>query len=238
MNKIRIFDIILFAMLIAANIRTFYTSLDYNNSFWISNTFALIAIFLQIITHYIVYSKKQNVISLLFNISIVHVGFIYLSIQLIASIVVVIFSYFVPMWLISAFGLLLLGLFLIGVTAADNVANIRVYVNENRQKEISPMISMARIIEDIMKDIEQTVIKKKLEQLYQTFKYSDSNEYKETFGIEMDLQNQLQRLLFVVKSDNIGMMLEIIANMNNLLIERNQICSTVRENMQTESIHL
>ena len=93
--------------------------LSKNAAFWLSYLFVVIAIAVQGYAIYLGFSRKEPVSSKLYGFPVARVGFIYLIVQLLASVVFMILAPVMPIWVIVVVSVIALGAACAGLITTD-----------------------------------------------------------------------------------------------------------------------
>lgn len=225
MKKAKMSGIIVLAvLLIVVNVIFFMLPVEHTVTFWLADVFAIIAVVIQLLVHYIAYSKSETLTSKVFGFPVAQVGYIYLLSQLIISIIAVALSQWIPVWLMVLIGVLLLGTALIGLIAAHNARTVIEDMEENHQGQISLMKSLTANIKILYETTDNVSLKPELQKLYENFRYSDPVSSAELADVENDMQSQLKHLSLNIKENNTDGAIETIKILNNKLTERNYLC--------------
>lgn len=192
---------------------------------WITFAFMDIAIILSAGITWIAFSKGEDVKSKFYGFPVFRIGIIYSIVQFILWLVVtcICFAVEVPAWVSVVVSIVILGLALIGVIAADNTRDI---VEEQDRK----IAIQTRAIKTFSLDVVSLIpackdenLRKTVEKLAEKVKYSDPVSSEATADIESQIQREVDLLAGLIRTDYSAAM-EKVREINNLIESRNNIC--------------
>lgn len=194
-----------------------------NATTWIAFSFGLVSIIAGAIVAFIAFDKGENLKSKVYGFPMFRLGYYYTAVQLILSIGLFIAELFIdlPSWISLVFSVLLLGVFIIGAVAVDNVRDIVEHQETKSVVNTQVMESFAREIGSIVRKSTDSDVTRELEKLAEQFKYSDPVSNDNTKDIESEIGEKLGLLKERINSDNCA---EIIKDIGALLDDRNTIC--------------
>ena len=194
-----------------------------NATTWIAFSFGLVSIIAGVIVAFIAFDKGENLKSKVYGLPMFRLGYYYTAVQLILSIGLFIAELFIdlPSWISLIFSVLLLGVFIIGVVAVDNVRDIVEHQETKSVVNTQVMESFAREIGSIVRKSTDSDVTRELEKLAEQFKYSDPVSNDNTKNIDVKIGEKLGLLKEKINSDDCSM---LIKEINALLADRNTIC--------------
>ena len=167
--------------------------------------------------------------SKVYGYPIVQVGYIYLIVQLIVSLVFIIVSAWIPWWITAMIGIILLGLAATGVIADDNTRDTIEDIDVNHELQtqfMKRLYARASSVAGYAKDKE---LHKQLEAFAQEVYYSDTVSGPELNAIENDMWEVLREMEIYVKNDDVLAATELIVKLNDMLKERNNLCQLYKK---------
>ena len=124
--------------------------------------------------------------------------------------------------------MLLLGMAAMGVIAVDNA---RDYVEDIDVKTVSSIKAVTKFnndIADILDLCKSDTIREPLQKLVTKFKYSDPVSSPATEEKERSIEDELEKLRFLVSSDDEQKAISQIEIVSNMLNSRNRICESAK----------
>lgn len=227
MNKksksiIAVYGILAFIYLIAFIVIPF----EKTASSWIIFVFTLISFALSFgVTNY-VFGKEGELKSKFYGVPILRIALAYPAVQFVVGVIICTISAIVavPYWVALVLSIVILGASAIGVIATDNARDII----EDSEAEVERITKTTKIFNlnvssavDICKNAE---VKKELEKLAETFRYSDPVSGEATEDIETIIMEKLDSLKININSLSAEDAINSVNELKNLLDERNRIC--------------
>lgn len=227
MNKknksiISIYGILAFIYLLAFVIIPF----PKNAASWISFAFTIISFVLSLGITVYVFGKDGELKSKIYGFPIFKIAYMYPLVQFIAGVIICIIAAFVdvPYWVALLLSLIILGFSAIGVIATDNVRDI-IESSETEIDRVTKATKMFNLnIASVMGACTDSAVKKELEKLSEDFRFSDPVSNDATEDIENIIMEKLEILKLNIVSSSNEENIEKIAEIKNLLAERNRIC--------------
>lgn len=214
----------LIILLILVNVVFFVLPVKHTAALWLADMFAMIAIGMQVIIHYIAYSKAKNLTSKVFGFPVVRVGYLYLMAQLLVSLITVLLSRWIPVWLIVLLGIVLLAVAAIGVIGADNARNVIEAMENSHQEQVVFMRTFTEKIRSQSALVQDVSVVTEFQKLLEELRYSDPVSSQELTAIENSMEECEQLLENAIRDDNSQEVLKQIKQLRNLLVNRNQEC--------------
>ena len=196
-----------------------------NATTWIAFSFGLVSIIAGAIVAFIAFDKGENLKSKVYGFPMIRLGYYYTAVQLILSIGLFIAELFIdlPSWISLVFSVLLLGVFIIGVVAVDNVRDIVEQV-DYKEKINTKNIETFRVdINSLIGRSDDAEINKTIEKLAEEIKYSDPVSSDATKEIEQDILEKIDELRGAIlnNDDEIHCLISDLAGM---IQKRNEKC--------------
>ena len=216
--------IMLVILLAVFSVVAFVIPFPKNAVFWIAYICGVFAILFQL---YIFKSSFGNADarSRFYGFPIARLGIYYLIIQLIASIIEIALSKFLPTWAVIIINVLILAFALIGCitteTMRDEIANQDIKLKKN----ISNMRELQSISATLVGQCNNEEMKKSLQKLADEFRYSDPLTSEKTEELEVDMHNRIGDLQQAITDGDIEGAQTLCEKLLECLRERNRICA-------------
>ena len=227
MNKknksiIAVYGILAFIYLIAFVIIPF----PKNAASWISFVFTLVSFVLSLGVTLYVFGKDDEMTSKFYGFPIFKIAYMYPLIQFVVGLIICIVAAFVavPYWIALILSLIILGASAIGVIATDNARDI-VEQTEAESERVTKATKMFNLnIASVLDLCTEPSVKKELEKLAESFRFSDPVSSDATEDIESTIMEKLENLKLGISSSSADENIAKITELKNLLAERNRIC--------------
>lgn len=195
---------------------------------WVMFAFSIISFILGLVISLYAFSKSETLVSKFYGYPVFRIGFLYTTLQVILSIVIFAIGAFVnvPYWVGITISVLLLGMAAMGVIAVDNA---RDYVEDIDVKTVSSIKAVTKFnndIADILDLCKSDIVREPLQKLVTKFKYSDPVSSPTTEEKECRIEDELERLRYLVSSNDEQRAIAQIEIVSNLLNSRNRICGS------------
>lgn len=216
--------IMLLILLAVFSVIAFVIPFPKNAVFWIAYICGIFAILFQL---YIFKSSfgDADARSRFYGFPIARLGIYYLIIQLIASIIEITLSKFLPTWAVIIVNVLILAFALIGCitteTMRDEIANQDVKLKKN----ISNMRELQSISATLVGQCNNEEMKKSLQKLADEFRYSDPLTSEKTEELEVDMQSRIGDLQQAITDGDVEGAQTLCEKLLECLRERNRICA-------------
>lgn len=163
------------------------------------------------------------IISKVYGYPIFRIGIIYLTVQVVFSLIILIAGFFVkvPYWVALLPSFVFLGLAAIGFIATDNVRDMVEKIDEDTKTATKTVELFNMDIASIIDLYENTEVKKDLEALAENLRFSDPVSSDATKDIENRIDELLAKLKNITNPDESKV---IIKQLTNAVNERNRIC--------------
>lgn len=219
--------IIMGIILVVFSVIVFVIPFRKGGTFWVAYTSELLAITLQIPVFKLAYDNAKDLNSKILGFPVFRVGYIYLVIQTIASMILFvlggIFERF-PIWVSLTICMIILAVAVICSIAAD-IAREEIEKIEEVQKIDTEFIKLMRVkSQNLMNENSNKTIAKLLEDLAEKFKYSDPVSSKNTASSETKIDIMLSELEAAVNSNEADKAEIICGKIITLIDNRNNIC--------------
>lgn len=183
--------------------------------FWISYVFSIVAFALQVLIWRFAFNSEAPLKSKFLGIPLIHIGLVYLIIQLIA------FAIFIalpntPGWVAVVISALILGLSVICLIGAETGRDEIVRVEENVHEKIFPTKLMQIDVEMLAEQETDLGTREALQKLAEKIRFSDPMSNDLLVDIETQISNKVAQLK--ITNNKIA----IITDIELLLTERNK----------------
>lgn len=227
MNKknnsiISVYGILAFIYLIAFVVIPF----PKNAASWISFVFTLVSFVLSLGVTLYVFGKDDEMTSKFYGFPIFKIAYMYPLVQFAVGLLICIIAAFVavPYWIALILSLIILGASAIGVIATDNARDI-IEETEAETERVTKATKMFNLnIASVLDLCSDMAVKKELEKLAESFRFSDPVSSDATEDVEDTIMEKLENLKIGISSATADENIAKIAELKNLLAERNRIC--------------
>ena len=222
-NQTRILAVVII-VLIAFSVIAFAVPFVKTGLFWMSYIFGVISILAQLYVLKVAFDGAESIKSKFYGFPIPQVGFVYMAAQVVVSLVFMILSAVVPIWIAVVVNILLLAAAAIGFIAADVVRDEVERQDVKLEADVSCMTTLRSVVYSLHAQCEDSEANKVLQELADDFKYSDPVSSNALKDIETDLENMVAQLQTAVTEENKTDILSLAKKTKNLLTERNRLC--------------
>ena len=219
---IAVYSILAFIYLIAFVIIPF----PKNAASWISFVFTLVSFVLSLGVSLYIFGKDDEMTSKFYGFPIFKIAYMYPLVQFVVGLIICIVAAFVavPYWIALILSLIILGASAIGVIATDNARDI-VEQTEAESERVTKATKMFNLnIASVLDLCTEPSVKKELEKLAESFRFSDPVSSDATEDIESTIMEKLENLKIGISSSSADENIAKITELKNLLAERNRIC--------------
>ena len=231
MNKknksiIAVYGILAFIYLIAFVIIPF----PKNAASWISFAFTLISFVLSLGITLYAFGKEDELTSKFYGFPIFKIAYIYPLVQFAVGLLICIIASFVavPYWVALILSLIILSVSAIGVIATDNARDI-IEENEAEIERVTKATKLFNLnVSSVLDLCTEPSVKKELEKLAESFRFSDPVSSDATEEIENTIMEKLENLKLDISSSSVDENIAKITELKNLLSERNRICKALK----------
>lgn len=173
--------------------------------------------------------KNEGLKNKIYGFPMFRIGFIYMIVQLIVGWIIAIIGCFtiVPIWIALVASVVILAFSLIGVIGTDNARDIITEQQEQTRASVKQMKRFRLDIQYIVDICADKELKKPLEKLAESFKYSDPVTNEELSGIENNLQREVKNLAALVNTDT-EQARKKVEEVSVLLADRNRRCKELK----------
>lgn len=191
-----------------------------------SFVFTLVAVLVCIYSYFIAFVKCQDAKSAIYGFPISRIGFIYVLVQMIVSLLMLVISKFVDIkaWICIVVCVIMFGAALIGVIITDNS---RDYIQDLDVKKTDNTKSMKYFNADVTSLIDKCTdadVKKALNKLAEECKYSDPVSNSETEVLEEAINDMITNLGMEIGTIESATAIVKIDEIRDALKDRNRRC--------------
>lgn len=209
---------ILFALV---SVIAFAVPAERSTAFWIAYAFTAVAFAAQILIWKTALGKDEALKSKFFGYPILHIGIVYLIVQLVAF-AVFLFVPTAPVWIAVVVCVLIVGLSSVCMISADTGRNEIKRVEVKVQKKVFYIRSLQVDIELLANKETDAEIKVALTQLAEKIRFSNPMSHEQLAELESKISTKAAELEITSSK------LEIITELNSLLNERNKKCKILK----------
>lgn len=229
MNKKKIIvNVAIYAIILAIyNLITFVIPFKHVGVFWPAYIFGLVAILVQIGIEALALCGKTTLRDKVYAFPMFRLGFVYLAIQLVVSLVffiVTLFTEACPSWIAWIIGAILLGVFAILVLLTDVTRNVIEEIEEEEERQTKQVKTFRISIDSIMRRVEDKELLAKLNKLSDTARYSDPVSSEALYEIEAEITERIAELDSAVRSGNTELAKTLAEQAIDLFEDRNAMC--------------
>ena len=226
MNKknksiIAVYGILAFIYLIAFVIIPF----SKNAASWISFVFTLVSFVLSLGVTLYVFGKDDEMTSKFYGFPIFKIAYMYPLVQFAVGVIICLIAALeaVPYWVALILSLVILSVSAIGVIATDNARDI-IEENEAEIERVTKATKLFNLnVSSVLDLCTEPSVKKELEKLAESFRFSDPVSSDATEDIESTIMEKLENLKISISSSDSDENIAKITELKNLLSERNRI---------------
>ena len=192
--------------------------------FWIAYIFAVIAILYQIYVYKVSNIDSIEVKSRFYGFPIAKIGFVYLVIQLLISLLEMVTAAFLPTWVALVINVLPIAFAIIGCIAAESIRDEIVEQDVKLKKNLNNMRNLQSMSFSLIGLCENEDMKKFVQNVAEEFKYSDPVSSELTENIENELKAQMDEIQKAILDEDNEAVKVLCKRILVSLAERNRIC--------------
>ena len=192
---------------------------------WIAFSFGALSIAASCAVVIYAFARGETVVSKFYGLSIFKVGMIYLSVQMLVSLVMFILGAFflVPAWVSVILCILPLGFCAVGLILVDNAIDIVEDQDKKVEEQIKQIKTFNVNVGKIVAICQNSETLPHLERLAEAFKYSDPVSSEKTEPLEENIKAELDALEALVAGNSENAITKI-KEIEALLSSRNTVC--------------
>ena len=192
--------------------------------FWVSYYFGVIAVVAQSYTLYQTFFREQQAKSRFYGFPILRIGLIYMVVQLIVSLIFMALASIAPLWLPIVVGIVLLGVAVIGLIAADVTKDEIQRQEQTIKKDTSTMRELQSKVRMLVSQCEEPQLKADVSRLSEALQYSDPVSSEALGEIEQELREYIGELQKAVSERQVPAARTLCQRTMDVLAERNRLC--------------
>ena len=213
--------IILGIVFILFNIVAFVVPTDKTATFWITYAFSAVAFVIQPFVWKIAFGKGTELKIKFLGITLIHVGLVYIAIQLVAFVMFMAFPN-IPSWIAVIVNALIVGVSLICLISIEVGTKEINKVEEKVKQKVFYIKELQVDVEMTAQRETDTETKKALEALAEKIRFSDPMSSEQLF----DLENKIKEKVEGLKTS--GDKISLSKDVELLLEERNRKCKLLK----------
>lgn len=192
--------------------------------FWIAFAFTVIAFAVQVIVWKLAFGKEDTLKSKFLGFPIIHVGLVYLTIQLMAFAVFMAAATVLPPWAAIVACSLILCLSTLCLIATEAGRDEVQRVEDKVKAKVFYIKSLQVDVELLAKEAREGSVKNTLNDLAQKIRFSDPMSNEQLASLEEKLAMLVEKMKSAPEDDMLGLILEA----NKVLNERNAKCKLLK----------
>lgn len=185
--------IILGIVFILTNVIAFAVPTDKTATFWITYTFSAVAFIIQPFVWRNAFGKGKELKSKFLGIPLIHVGLVYLVIQLVAFVLFIAFPN-MPSWIVVIVNALIVGVSLICLVSTEVGTKEINKVEEKIKQKVFYIKELQIDVEMIAERETDAETKKALEALAEKIRFSDPMSSEQLFDLENKIKAKVEEL--------------------------------------------
>lgn len=195
-----------------------------NGVFWLSYLFGVLAIAAQVYVVKIAFDGEEGVESKTYGFPIARVGIIYMSTQLVFSLIFMALADIVPIWITAILYVLILAVAAVGFIGTDAMREEIKRQEFKLETDTTCMMKLRSTTDSLLGKCRDAEAKKILSNLAETFRYSDPVSSSVLKNIETKLEAVVCELEEAVENGNLGEVNNLCGEVAEILEERNRLC--------------
>ena len=233
-TKSMIRNISIFVIALALyNLIIFAIPFEHTEVFWGAYIFAMVAILSQIGIYTLAYCGAESLRKKLYAIPVQNMGFIYLAVQLVVSLLFAIATTFfeddIPTWIVYVVGALIFCVFAILILLVDATRDRIVNFEEKAEQQTIQMRSFRVNVDSVLRRVTDPELKNIVNRLSETAKYSDPVSTEELYPVEAEITRKINELYNAVESNDIYSAKAIANEAIILFQDRNAQCKLYKK---------
>lgn len=213
--------IILAIVFVLMNVIAFVVPSDKTATFWITYTFSAVAFIIQPFVWKIAFGKGKEIKSKFLGIPLIHVGLVYLVIQLVAFVLFMAFPN-IPSWIAVIVNALIVGISVICLVSTEVGVKEINRVEEKVKQKVFYIKELQVDVEMLAEKETDTETKKALEALAEKIRFSDPMSSEQLSELENKIKGKVDELK--TSGDKIALSKDV----ELLLEERNRKCKLLK----------
>ena len=216
--------VVLVVIAVMISVVAFAVPFPKNASFWLAYVAELIAIALQVPIFKVAFGGADDLKSKFLGFPTARVGYTYLIIQTILSVMFFSMGWIpVPAWITAVVCVLVLGIMLVCSITADIARQTVQKIEQTTKADTNLMVSLRTRSSQLVNRANDPALKKELERLAENIRYSDPVSSSAITGEEQRLVSALTQLESAVASGD-SQAIELCRTVQAALDDRNSAC--------------
>lgn len=212
------------AILVLLNVIAFAVPFTKNATFWLSYGFTMLAVFVQIYVFRTAFKGADTIKSKLYGVPVARVGVLYLIIQFVCGVLFMALAVVIPTWVALLVYVFCLVLAVIGFVAADISRDVVEQVDIKLAEKTGRMRELRARVSAFPSLTADTTVRRELEKLSETFRFSDPVSDEVLEEIEGKLADCVDELKQALDGDDSEGTMASIRKVTAVLEERNRLC--------------
>ncbi len=226
MSKNRLRGYITLAVLLAVfSVVAFAAPFSKTAVFWLAYVFGVIAIAYQIYVFQISFAEGGSVKSKFYGFPIARIGMLYLTAQLIISLLEMILAALLPVWAAVIVNVFPIAFAVVGCIAADVVRDEITRQDVQLKKNVSNMRALQSMSAALAGQCNEADIKEIVRNMADEFQFSDPVSSEQTKDLEQELQNQMNEIQKALVDGDLAAVKTLCGKILGSLAERNRLCA-------------
>ncbi len=215
------------------NLLIFAIPFEHTEVFWGAYVFAMIAIVSQLGVYTLAYFGADSIRKKLYAAPIQNMGFIYLAVQLVVSLLFSIATTLmdeeIPTWIVYVAGAVIFGVFAILVLLVDSTRDRIVNFEEKAEQQTIQVRSFRVNVDSVLRRVTDPELKNIVYRLSETAKYSDPVSTEELYPVEAEITRKINELYNAVERNDIFSAKAIANEAIILFQDRNAQCKLYKK---------
>ena len=226
MSKNRLRGYITLAVLLAVfSVVAFAAPFSKTAVFWLAYVFGVFAIAYQIYVFQISFAEGGSVKSKFYGFPIARIGMLYLTAQLIISLLEMILAALLPVWAAVIVNVFPIAFAVVGCIAADVVRDEITRQDVQLKKDVSNMRALQSMSAALAGQCNEADIKEIVRNMADEFQFSDPVSSEQTKDLEQELQNQMNEIQKALVDGDLAAVKTLCGKILGSLAERNRLCA-------------
>lgn len=202
----------------------FIPPFEKNTVFWLSFGFGVLSILMQFVVLKVAFGSGRPAKSKVYGFPIANIGLVYMLVQVILSVVFMVFARDIKVWIAVVPSALMLMACLIGLVASEAIRDEierQDNVVKNNTELMNKLKAVVKTFPDRVDDVE---CKKLLKELSEEFQYSDPVSSEASKELDKCLEDQVNELKTIVDREDLVRIKDEVVKTKIMLIDRNEVC--------------
>lgn len=215
---------VILIILAVFSVISFLLPFNMTGVFWLSYIFGAASVLVQIYVLKTAFCGSNEVKSRFYGFPIARIGAVYMTVQLILSVIFMILADITPWWLAVIVFVVLLAVAAIGFISSDAMRDEIEAQDKRLEVSTSCMLTLRSLVYPLAGQCDDENAKEALRELADEFKYSDPVSSEALKEIEAELEKQVAELQTAVSEVRNSEIAGLCRKVSNTLVERNRLC--------------